>query len=144
MTMGIVFSLKPPPRGIKRRQCPLFSFPEEGGKMFYNSVRVKCIRADQLYEKIRSNLDFFLLDVRTPAEHLLQAIPGSYLVPVQELKDRMRELPKNREIIVYCRVGNRSASACTLLAQEGFDVKNLEGGIQAWNTIKSASLIKAS
>lgn len=111
--------------------------------MFYNNTKVQSIGSEQLNEKIRTNYDFFLLDVRTPAEHSAQAIPGSYLIPLQELQQRMQEVPKNREIVVYCRVGNRSAHACTLLAREGFDVKNLEGGIQLWNTIGSASLTKA-
>jgi rhodanese-related sulfurtransferase len=46
---------------------------------------------------------------------------------------RVRELPRDKEIIVYCRVGNRSAFAASYLSRLGYTVKNLEGGILAWN-----------
>jgi phage shock protein E len=120
------------------------AFLHKEAKMFYNNNKVKSITPDQLNEKRRIGFDFFLLDVRTPAEYSVQSIPGSYLIPLQELQQRMQEIPKNKEIVVYCRVGNRSAYACTLLAREGFDAKNLEGGIQLWNTAESVSLTKAS
>jgi rhodanese-related sulfurtransferase len=55
----------------------------------------------------------------------------------------MNELPKNKEIVVYCRVGNRSAYACSYLSRMGYKVKNLEGGIVVWNMADSVSLAKA-
>jgi rhodanese-related sulfurtransferase len=82
---------------------------------------------------MRSGADFFLLDVRTPQENAAQALEGSYLIPLQELGQRMHELPKDKEIVVYCRVGNRSAHACAYLARMGYNVKNLEGGIIVCN-----------
>jgi phage shock protein E len=112
--------------------------------MFYNSGRVENIGPDQLNEKIESADDFFLLDVRTPAEHAAQAIPGSYLVPLQELGHRMDELPRDKEIIVYCRVGNRSAYAGAFLSRQGYTVRNLEGGIMLWNRAGNASAMKFS
>jgi rhodanese-related sulfurtransferase len=77
--------------------------------------------------------DFLLLDVRSPGEYAADAIEGSRLLPVQELSLRVRELPRDKEIIVYCRVGNRSAFAASYLSRLGYTVKNLEGGILAWN-----------
>ena len=111
--------------------------------MFFNSIQVSNISPEELNEKIRRGVELFLLDVRTPAENAVQAIPGSYLIPLQELRNRIYELPKNKEIVVYCRVGNRSAYACTVLARLGFDVKNLEGGIRLWHLTGSVSLAKA-
>ena len=73
----------------------------------------------------------------------MQAIPGSYLVPLQELGYRVSELPKNKEIVVYCRVGNRSAYACSYWSRLGYKVKNLEGGIVSWNMAGNASLANA-
>jgi phage shock protein E len=73
----------------------------------------------------------------------MQSIPGSYLVPLQELGYRVNELPKNKEIVVYCRVGNRSAYACSYLSRLGYKVKNLEGGIVSWNMAGNASLARA-
>lgn len=112
--------------------------------MFYNSFEVDNIGPDQLNEKMRSREDFYLLDVRTPAESAAQAIAGAHLIPLQELGYRMHELPKNKEIVVYCRVGNRSAYASALLARQGYKVKNLEGGILLWNTAGNVLETKAS
>jgi phage shock protein E len=112
--------------------------------MFFNNNRCKNIEADELDEKMKAGDDFFLLDVRTPQENASQAIEGSYLIPLQELGARMDELPKKKEIVVYCRVGNRSAYACSTLSRMGYTVKNLEGGIMAWNRSETFSLNRAS
>ena len=112
--------------------------------MFYNNFGIESISPDQLNEKMESREDFFLLDVRTPAEHAQEAIPGSYLIPLQELGHRMSALPKDKEIVVYCRVGNRSAAASSFLARNGFNVKNLEGGIILWDMAGNAAMTRAS
>ncbi len=111
--------------------------------MLYNNSSVENISPDQLNEKREPGDDFFLLDVRTPAEHAQQAIPGSYHIPLQELGHRMRDLPKDKEIVVYCRVGTRSAYACAFLAKQGYKVKNLEGGIMLWNMAGNVSMMRA-
>jgi rhodanese-related sulfurtransferase len=111
--------------------------------MFYNNSGIENISPDQLNEKRKSREDFFLLDVRTPAEHAQQAIPGSNLIPLQEIGYRMRDLPKDKEIVVYCRVGNRSAAASSFLARQGYNVKNLEGGIMLWNMAGNVSTTRA-
>ena len=103
--------------------------------MFYNRAEVVNTNSDQLHEKMRIGEDLFLLDVRTQAENAVLAIPGSHLIPIQELGRRLHEIPKHKEIIVYCRNGNRSAYASVFLASHGYKVKNLEGGIRLWNTI---------
>ncbi len=112
--------------------------------MFFNSNGCKNIRADELNKKMNAGEDFLLLDVRTPQENAAQAIEGSYLLPLQELGYRMDELPKNKEIVVYCRVGNRSAYACSYLSRMGYKVKNLEGGIMTWNMLENVSMTRAS
>jgi rhodanese-related sulfurtransferase len=108
--------------------------------MFFQASKFENITADDLRDKMEKGEDFLLLDVRTPAEHSADAIEGSYLLPVQELSFRVRELPRDREIIVYCRVGNRSAFAATYLARLGYNVKNLEGGIMTWNIAQDRPL----
>jgi len=112
--------------------------------MFFNTAKYKNITAEDLNEKIERGDDFLLLDVRTPAEHASQAIEGSYLIPVQELAQRVGELPRDREIVVYCRVGNRSAFASTYLSRLGYNVKNLEGGIADWSMTHHAALARVS
>lgn len=102
--------------------------------MFFQSHGFDNIGPDELNRKMTSGEDFLLLDVRTPQENAAEAIAGSYLIPVQELGFRMKELPKDKEIVVYCKVGNRSAYASAHLARLGYNVKNLEGGIVVWNS----------
>jgi phage shock protein E len=101
--------------------------------MFFKSTGCKNIGPEELNNKMKSGEDFLLLDVRTPQENAAQAIEGSYLLPLQELEFRMDELPKRKEVVVYCRTGNRSAFACSYLSRKGYNVKNLEGGIMIWN-----------
>jgi phage shock protein E len=112
--------------------------------MLFNTNRCQNIGPEDLIEKRESGDDFLLLDVRTPQEHDAQAIAGSYLLPLQELGSRIEELPKNKEIVVYCRVGNRSAYACSYLSRMGYNVKNLEGGIMTWNMTEHVSMTRAS
>ena len=112
--------------------------------MFYTTDGYKNITAEDLIEKIEKGGDLLLLDVRTPAEHASHAIEGSYLIPVQELSARIAELPRDKEIVVYCRVGNRSAFASAHLARLGYNVKNLEGGIAAWSMMDHTAFARVS
>ena len=75
----------------------------------------------------------FLLDVRQPEEFRSGHIPGAKLIPLGELRQRINELPKDREIICVCRSGNRSGSATRQLTEAGFRVRNLNGGMIAWS-----------
>lgn len=73
-----------------------------------------------------------LVDVRTAEEHARGHIPGSVHIPVDELRDRLDELPRDKEIWVYCQVGQRGYYASRILAQKGFRVKNLSGGYRTY------------
>lgn len=79
--------------------------------------------------------DVRVLDVRSPAETASGVLPGALRIPVEELEERLSELPRDgRMTLVYCAMGGRSAYACEFLAREGFqDLLNLEGGIGAWS-----------
>lgn len=76
----------------------------------------------------------FVLDVRTPAEWANGHIPRATLVPLDELEDRLRELPaKDAKILVHCAAGGRSLQACQILADKGWmRLLNLAGGMHAW------------
>ena len=112
--------------------------------MFYNAgYGFEGITPDGLKEKMASGDDFLLLDVRTLAENAAQAIEGSYLIPIHELPARIGELPRERDIVVYCRIGNRSAYACMYLARLGYRVKNLDGGIRVWNMRENISCTRS-
>jgi rhodanese-related sulfurtransferase len=76
-----------------------------------------------------------VLDVREPNEYTSGHILNSKLIPLGKLKERMGELEKFKEqpIVVVCRSGNRSGTACFLLGKQGFaQAYNLAGGVQAW------------
>jgi sulfur-carrier protein adenylyltransferase/sulfurtransferase len=77
---------------------------------------------------------FTLLDVREPHEFQIGRIPGSVLIPLKELPNRIGELNPADDIVVHCRSGVRSANAVALLAKAGFArARNLRGGILAWS-----------
>ena len=78
-----------------------------------------------------------LLDVRRPDERAKGFIPGSVHIPLDEIRSRMNELPRDREIIVHCQSGQRSYFACRILAQNGFRVRNLTGSYRTWKTAVS-------
>ncbi|MDX8413049.1 MAG: rhodanese-like domain-containing protein [Mariprofundales bacterium] len=81
----------------------------------------------------RSPIPFIMLDVRTPEEYAAGHIKGAVLIPIQVLADRLSEVPKNRQVYLYCHSGTRSARAATMLAQHGFtNIENVVGGIEAW------------
>lgn len=73
-----------------------------------------------------------LLDVRSAEERAKGAIPGSVHIPLNELRRRAEELPRDREIVVHCQSGQRSYFACRLLSQRGFRVRNLTGSYRTW------------
>ena len=72
--------------------------------------------------------DRFLLDVRTPTEFANGALPGSTNIPVDQLRQRLEELPKDKPILITCQVGLRGHIATRILRQHGFDAVNLKGG----------------
>ncbi|RIK87667.1 MAG: CoA-disulfide reductase [Planctomycetota bacterium] len=69
-----------------------------------------------------------ILDVRTPEEFSRGAIAGAVNIPVDELRQRLADLPTDRRIVAYCQVGQRGYLATRLLRQRGFDAANLAGG----------------
>ncbi|MCA0448106.1 MAG: FAD-dependent oxidoreductase [Bacteroidetes bacterium] len=78
----------------------------------------------------------FLVDVRLPSEHKSGHIPGSVNIPVDDLRNRLAELPKDKKIIIYCQIGLRGYLAHRILRQSGFDnVVNLSGGFKTWDVV---------
>ncbi|RPH69459.1 rhodanese-like domain-containing protein, partial [bacterium] len=76
----------------------------------------------------------FILDVRQPEEWNEFHIPGSTLIPLGELASRADELPRDQEIVVVCRSGNRSAQGRDILLAAGFtQVTSMDGGVTQWN-----------
>jgi rhodanese-related sulfurtransferase len=73
-----------------------------------------------------------LLDVREPWERELCALPGSTLIPMDELERRVGEVEPDREVVVYCHHGIRSAAVVQWLRAQEVPAVNLRGGIDAW------------
>jgi sulfur-carrier protein adenylyltransferase/sulfurtransferase len=91
------------------------------------------IQVEELKRRIDAKDDFFLLDVREPHEYQICNL-GGYLIPLNDLPKRVGELDSNKEIVVHCKMGGRSAKAVAFLQQAGFaKVHNLAGGITAWS-----------
>jgi len=76
--------------------------------------------------------DQMLVDVRTFQENANGTIPGAICAPVDELRERLDDLPRDKELLVFCQVGLRGYIAARLLSQEGFRVRNLSGGYRRY------------
>jgi NADPH-dependent 2,4-dienoyl-CoA reductase/sulfur reductase-like enzyme/rhodanese-related sulfurtransferase len=111
-----------PPYGSARDPVNL------AGMIAGNVLRGKTVpvHVDQLADEA------FLLDVREPAELSEGVLPGSTMIPLGQLRDRLGEVPRDRPVVAYCRVGLRGYLAERLLRQEGFEVRNLSGGLHTW------------
>jgi NADPH-dependent 2,4-dienoyl-CoA reductase/sulfur reductase-like enzyme/rhodanese-related sulfurtransferase len=71
----------------------------------------------------------FLLDVRNPPELAVESVPGAINIPLPELRARISELPRDREILVFCRSAQRAYYATRILLQNGFKARNISGGM---------------
>ncbi|MGE4299577.1 MAG: rhodanese-like domain-containing protein [Desulfovibrionaceae bacterium] len=78
---------------------------------------------------------FELIDVREPAEYQQAHIPGARHIPLGQVEDALPGLDRGREYVFYCRSGNRSRQACRIAAliAPGLAIRNLEGGMLAWD-----------
>jgi rhodanese-related sulfurtransferase len=74
-----------------------------------------------------------LIDVRDPDEYAEEHVPGAINLPLSELRERLGEVPADREAWLYCVVGQRAYYATRALAQRGHEVRNLSGGIRTWH-----------
>lgn len=94
---------------------------------------IREIDPQTLAQWMQEDKDFRLIDVRSAMEFAQGMIPGGEQMPLHLLPLRADELERNREIVLYCRSGARSAQACNFLWERGFhSVYNLQGGIMGW------------
>lgn len=77
-----------------------------------------------------------LLDTRTPAEYSRGCAEGFFNIPVDELRERLSEIPANQPVYVMCQSGLRSYIACRILAQHGYDCYNFSGGYRFYDLVK--------
>jgi adenylyltransferase/sulfurtransferase len=93
------------------------------------------ITAAELKQRLDAGDDIQLIDVRQPDENAFASIPGAKLIPLGDVLRRMDEIDPNRETVIHCKMGGRSARAIEALQRSGFkgELKNLRGGITAWS-----------
>jgi len=96
---------------------------------------MKQITATELKSRMDAGEDVQLIDVRQPHEAQYASIPNAKLIPLGEIVSRKDELDPNREAIIHCHMGGRSARAIQALQSAGYDgeLTNLAGGITAWS-----------
>jgi rhodanese-related sulfurtransferase len=91
------------------------------------------ISAEVVYQKIQSGDDFFFLDVRSSQEHAEVRLPKANLIPLGSLRSRLPEIPRDKEVVAFCKVSLRGYEASLILKAAGFtDVKVLDGGVVMW------------
>ena len=91
------------------------------------------ITVDQAHEIYEAG--GYLLDVRTRGEWDEYHIPGTTLIPLDELESRVDEVPRDQEIVVVCRSGNRSQVGRDILQEAGFtQVTSMDGGVSTWRS----------
>lgn len=93
------------------------------------------ISATELKRRMDAGDDIQLIDVRQPEEWAFAKIDGAKNIPLGDLMKRSGEIDPNRETVIHCKMGGRSAKAIEVLQQTGYkgSLKNLKGGITAWS-----------
>jgi metal-sulfur cluster biosynthetic enzyme/rhodanese-related sulfurtransferase len=101
----------------------------------------RTIEAAPALVRYQQQPDLFVLDVRTPAEFNADHIPRAHSIPLDELEDRLGELPPtDRPVLVTCATGGRATAACGVLAERGWTrLLNLAGGMHAWTGPRARS-----
>jgi rhodanese-related sulfurtransferase len=88
------------------------------------------ISVDQAYQMYQSGT--FVVDVRTQEEWDEYHVPNTTLIPLDQLPNRLSELPKDKEIVVICRSGNRSKEGRDILVKAGYNATSMTGGVKEW------------
>jgi NADPH-dependent 2,4-dienoyl-CoA reductase/sulfur reductase-like enzyme/rhodanese-related sulfurtransferase len=91
------------------------------------------ITAMEVNQRIEAKDDFVFLDVRSPGEHQQERLPGAVSIPLGALRTRLHELPRDKEIVAFCKVSLRGYEAARILQGAGFTrVRVMDGGVVAW------------
>ncbi|HWW77084.1 MAG TPA: rhodanese-like domain-containing protein, partial [Pyrinomonadaceae bacterium] len=118
--------------------------PPSAAETTTEGERMEEITATELKQRLERGDDLQLIDVREQNEYDIARIPGTKLIPLGQVAERMGEIEEGRETIVHCKGGVRSARAIEALTKAGFKGKlvNLKGGITAWSNEVDPSVPK--
>lgn len=99
-----------------------------------STVHVTPMTQEQLLQRLAQHPDqLFLLDVRTPEEFAEGHVPGAVNVPHDQLASHLAQVPKDEDVVLYCRSGRRAAMAADVLSANGYTrLSHLEGDMAAW------------
>lgn len=102
------------------------------------------ITATELKQRLDGGEDIQIIDVREAYEVAIAKLPNSTHIPLGQILNRMTEIDPNRETVVHCKMGGRSAKAIEALKRSGFsgNLMNLKGGITAWSNEVDPSVPK--
>lgn len=89
------------------------------------------VSVDQGYQMYQQE-NVFVLDVRTPEEWHEYHAPNTTLIPLDQLTARIHEVPKDKDILVVCRSGNRSRQGRDILLAAGYNATSMAGGLREW------------
>jgi Dinucleotide-utilizing enzymes involved in molybdopterin and thiamine biosynthesis family 2 len=107
--------------------------PPTEAKPVEESLGPDDITPQQLRQMLENDPDLFVLDVREPHEVAICRLEGSWEIPLGQLPQRYAEVPRDRDVVVHCKLGGRSAQAVEFLKSRGYTrVRNLAGGILRW------------
>lgn len=98
----------------------------------FHSTPIAQVNSFEAKARLETDHRPFLLDVRQPEEFVAGHIQGARLIPLGELPRRLKELPRDREILCICHSGSRSSHAARQLHSAGYRVINLKGGMDGW------------
>jgi rhodanese-related sulfurtransferase len=86
-----------------------------------------------LERQAKGDPSLFVLDVRTPEEYAAGHVPGAVNVPYDQVASRLAQIPKDKDVVLYCKSGRRAGLAADVLAANGYTkLEHLQGDIQAW------------
>jgi len=92
-------------------------------------VAANVLRGDMPISHWDSAKDAFILDVREPSELAVESCTGAVNIPLGQLRSRLKELPRDREVHVLCRSGQRAYVATRILLHNGFKARDISGGM---------------
>lgn len=97
---------------------------------------IKSINADELKAKLDAGEELILVDCREQEEWNEDHIPNAIFMPLSTFQENFNKLDSNKQIIMQCRSGKRSLTACQILQENDYeDLTNLEGGILGWKEL---------
>lgn len=101
---------------------------------FGKSASVRTLKSSDFRIEMEQTKNKLLVDVREPDEYKSGFIPGAVNIPLSQLEQRLVDIPKNRDVLLYCRSGMRSKNAARILQRHGYvRLAHLQGGVSSWD-----------